>query len=157
MHKIDRSARNLRDWSAIGGLSDAGIDVYFATETLDFRSRGGRLTADIQAVIAADYLRNLREETIKGLQGHLKQGLYPFKAPVGYLDQGGGKPRIPDPKTAPLIREVFELYASGQHIGDRCPVGNLGWQESTFHRLCRIAFGPQCHDSQAEDLGEGAT
>jgi site-specific DNA recombinase len=49
MHKIDRSARNLRDWSVVTELPDVGIDVYIATETLDFRSRGGRLTADIQA------------------------------------------------------------------------------------------------------------
>ena len=69
IHKIDRSARNLKDWAAISDLSDAGVDVYFATESLDFRSRGGRLTADIQAVIAADYIRNLREETKKGING----------------------------------------------------------------------------------------
>lgn len=31
MHKIDRSARNLKDWATISDLSDAGIDVYFAT------------------------------------------------------------------------------------------------------------------------------
>lgn len=65
IHKIDRSARNLKDWAVISDLSDKGIDVHFATESLDFRSRGGRLTADIQAVIAADYIRNLREETLK--------------------------------------------------------------------------------------------
>jgi site-specific DNA recombinase len=115
MHKIDRSARNPRDWVGIGELADAGVDVYFVTESLDFRSRGGRLTADIQAVIAADYIRNLREETIKGLQGRLKQGLYPFKAPIGYLDQGRGKPKAPDPLTAPLVREAFERYATGQY------------------------------------------
>lgn len=115
MHRIDRSARNLRDWAAISELSDAGVDVYFATETLDFRSRGGRLTADIQAVIAADYIRNLREETCKGLEGRLKQGLYPFKAPLGYLDNGRGKPKTPCPVKAPLIRRAFGLYATGQH------------------------------------------
>jgi site-specific DNA recombinase len=113
MHKIDRSARNLRDWSVITELPDADIDVHIATETLDFRSRGGRLTADIQAVIAADYIRNLREETIKGLNGRLKQGLYPFRAPIGYLDNGGGKPKSPDPIKAPLIKKMFTLYAGG--------------------------------------------
>ncbi len=50
MHKIDRSARNLRDWATVGDLQDAGIDVHFAAESVDFASRGGRLTADIQAV-----------------------------------------------------------------------------------------------------------
>ncbi|WP_256372963.1 recombinase family protein [Pseudoruegeria sp. HB172150] len=115
IHKIDRSARNLRDWAMFSELPDHGIDIYVATETLDFNSRGGRITADIQAVIAADYIRNLREETIKGLSGRLKQGLYPFRAPIGYLDKGKGKPKAPDPQKAPLIRELFDLYASGQH------------------------------------------
>ncbi len=115
MHKIDRSARNHRDWADIGDLSDAGIDIHFATESLDFRSRGGRLTADIQAVIAADYIRNLREECIKGMNGRLKQGLFPWGAPPGYLNQGGGKPKVPCPKTSPLIKLAFELYASRQY------------------------------------------
>lgn len=114
MHKIDRSARNFADWAKIGELADTGIDIHFATESLDFHSRGGRLTADIQAVIAADYIRNLRDETIKGINGRLKQGLYPFRAPIGYLDQGGGKAKIPDPAKAPLVRRIFELYAGGQ-------------------------------------------
>ena len=87
----------------------------FATESLDFRSRGGRLTADIQAVIAADYIRNLREETKKGINGRLKQGLYPFRAPLGYLDMGKGRPKAPDPKKANFIKDIFDLYASGQH------------------------------------------
>lgn len=115
IHKIDRSARNFADWAKIGDLADAGVDIHFATESLDFRSRGGRLTADIQAVIAADYIRNLREETIKGINGRLKQGLYPFKAPIGYLDNGGGKPKTIDPLTAPMVRQVFERYASGNY------------------------------------------
>lgn len=115
MHKIDRSARNFADWAKIGELSDAGIDVHFASESLDFRTRGGRLAADIQAVIAADYIRNLREETVKGLYGRLKQGIYPFKAPIGYLDHGGGKVKTIDPVRGPLVKRAFDFYASGQY------------------------------------------
>ena len=115
IHKIDRSARNFADWAKIGDLADAGIDVHFATETLDFRSRGGRLTADIQAVIAADYIRNLRDETIKGLRGRLKQGLYPFKSPLGYLDNGRGKPKTIDPIHGPTVQKLFKLYATGDY------------------------------------------
>ncbi|WP_457936065.1 recombinase family protein [Mesorhizobium sp. 10J20-29] len=114
MHKIDRSARNLRDWAIISELPDIGVDVHIATEPYDFRSRGGRLTADIQAVIAADYIRNLREETIKGLTGRLKQGLYPFRAPIGYRDNGRGKPKTVCLEKGPLVRQAFDLYASGE-------------------------------------------
>jgi len=115
IHKIDRSARNLRDWADLGELIDQGIEVHFAHETLDLQSRGGRLSADIQAVVAADYIRNLRDEVLKGFYGRLKQGYFPLPAPIGYLDQGGGKAKILDPEKAPLVRRVFELYASGKH------------------------------------------
>ena len=106
VHKIDRSARNFSDWARVGELVDSGIDVHFAHESLDLRSRGGRLTADIQAVIAADYVRNLREECLKGVEGRLKQGIFPFAAPIGYLNKGGGKPKTPDPKRAPYVRRA---------------------------------------------------
>lgn len=115
IHKIDRSARNLKDWSAISELSDSGTDIYFATESLDFRSRGGRLTADIQAVIAADYIRNLSFEARKGIRGRLKQGIYPFPAPTGYLNNGPSKPKTIDPVRGPLVKELFELYLTGNY------------------------------------------
>lgn len=115
IHKIDRSARNLKDWSDLGELIDAGIEVHFANESIDLHSRGGRLSADIQAVVAADYVRNLREETRKGFYGRLKQGFYPLPAPLGYVDRGKAKPKEIDVTTAPLVRRAFELYATGRY------------------------------------------
>jgi DNA invertase Pin-like site-specific DNA recombinase len=113
-HKIDRSARNLKDWAHIGELVERGVEMHFAHESLDLMSRSGRLSADILAVVASDYIRNLRDEVRKGFYGRLKQGLYPLKAPIGYLDQGGGKPKLIDPVRGPLVAKAFELYATGQ-------------------------------------------
>jgi site-specific DNA recombinase len=113
VHKVDRSARNLKDWADLAELIDEGTEVHFAGEGIDLNSRGGRLSADIQAVIAADFIRNLREETKKGFYGRIKQGLYPMPARIGYLDQGKGAAKVPDPAQAPLVKEAFELYASG--------------------------------------------
>ena len=115
IHKIDRSARNLKDWADIGELIDAGIEIHFAHEALDLQSRGGRLAADIQAVVASDFIRNLRDEVRKGIRGRLKQGLFPGRAPIGYLDCGKGLPKIPDLLRAPLIQRAFELCATGDY------------------------------------------
>jgi len=115
IHKIDRSARNLRDWADLIDLSDNGIEVQMATENLDLRSRGGRLSADIQAVVAADYIRNLREETRKGFYGRLKQGFYPLPAPIGYLDRGKAQAKALDEARAPLIKKAFQLYATRRY------------------------------------------
>jgi len=115
IHKIDRSARNLEDWNDIGKLVDAGVDVHFATESIDLKTTAGRLSADIQAVVATHYSRNLRDEVKKGLYGRLKQGFYPLRAPAGYLDQGSAKPKVQDPIRAPLIKAAFELYSTGEY------------------------------------------
>lgn len=115
IHKIDRSARNLKDWAHLGELIDRGVEVHFAHESLDLASRGGRLSADIQAVVAADYIRNLRDEVKKGFYGRLKQGFYPLPAPVGYVDQGKARAKTVDPVQGPLVRELFELYATGRY------------------------------------------
>src|SRR6266516_231942 len=121
IHKIDRSARNLKDWADLGELIDQGTQIHFANESIDLNSRGGRLSADIQAVVAADYIRNLREETRKGIYGRLKQGLYPLPAPPGYLDKGRGKMKEPDPEMAHHFIKSFELYATDRYTLDSLP------------------------------------
>jgi site-specific DNA recombinase len=113
IHKIDRSARNLWDWANLSKLFDRGIDVQFAHDSVDLRSRGGRLSADIMAIVAADYIRNLREEVKKGFYGRLKQGIYPLPAPIGYLDRGQGNPKAIDPHRAPFVQLAFIRYATG--------------------------------------------
>jgi site-specific DNA recombinase len=135
LHKVDRGARLLSEWAKFAELADAGIDVHFATESLDFRSRGGRLTADIQAVIAADYIRNLREETLKGLEGRLKQGIYPFAAPLGYLNTGGGKVKTIDPVKGPL-RSLPETMA---HLGLITDKGTP-YTKSSIEKVLRNPF-----------------
>src|SRR3954469_21232962 len=105
IHKIDRSARNLKDWADLSDLNDEGVEVHFANESLDLNSRGGRLSADIQAVVAADYIRNLREEAKKGIVGRLKQGFYPTRAPIGYCDHGSAKAKTIHPEKGPLVKQ----------------------------------------------------
>jgi len=118
IHKIDRGARNLKDWADLAELIDSGIEVHIANEHFDMTSRGGRLSADIQAVVAADYIRNLREEVRKGFYGRLRQGLLPLPAPLGYRDDGKGRPKSIDPITGPLVKTAFTLYATGSYSLD---------------------------------------
>jgi site-specific DNA recombinase len=115
IHKVDRSARNRWDWAEVMQLRDFGIDVHFAGESLDLSTPSGILAADIQAVMAVHYSRNLSEETKKGYYGRLKQGLSPFPAPLGYLNNGRGKLKTIDPMLGPIVKEAFELYATGRY------------------------------------------
>ncbi|WP_299771840.1 recombinase family protein [uncultured Tateyamaria sp.] len=132
IHRIDRSSRNYTDWAHIDELSQQGIKVFFAADGLDFESTGGRLMADIQMVLAAHYSRNLSFEVKKGLYGRIKQGHYPFKAPLGYLDNGEGQLKTIDPIKGPLVKLAFELYCTGEHsitslTAEMARRGLIGW------------------------------
>ena len=115
IHKIDRSARNYHDWAIISDLADAGIEFHIATESFDFNTYGGRMAADFMAVVAANYVRNLKTEIRKGQLGQLRIGLLPWAAPVGYCNNGAAKLKTSDPIMAPKVRRAFELYGSGTH------------------------------------------
>ena len=143
-HKIDRSARNLKDWSAVQDLADQGVDVRFTQESINLGSNEGKLTGDFLAVISSHYIRNLREEVKKGIQGRLKQGLYPLAAPLGYLDQGGGKPKILDPSRAPFVRDSFELYAAGLSLP--------ALSDELYHRGLRSKIGKQVGINRLSEL-----
>ncbi|WP_051169817.1 recombinase family protein [Mesoflavibacter zeaxanthinifaciens] len=139
IHKIDRSARNLHDWANIGDLIDMNIDVFFAHESLNLNERSGRLSADIQAVMASDYIRNLRQETIKGMYGRLKQGYYPWEAPIGYNDNGKGKIKTINHEQADLIQQLFNLYVQGEYNAKALSkkMEALGLKNKRNKRVCK--------------------
>jgi site-specific DNA recombinase len=137
LHRIDRGSRNLKDWSDIADLTDLGLQVHFAHDALDLGTRGGRLAADVQAVVAADFIRNLRDETKKGMLGRFKQGYYPLGAPVGYLNRGRAQAKAIDPIRGPLVVRSFEMYATGKY---------------PFHKLRKALFDVGFRTSQGQQL-----
>jgi DNA invertase Pin-like site-specific DNA recombinase len=113
VHKLDRTTRNWYDWAEINSLLDSGVDVHVASDGVELRSNGSRLAADMEILVAVHYIRNLRQEALKGIHGRLQQGILPNAAPVGYLNCGAGKPKTIDPVKGHLVAKLFELYATG--------------------------------------------
>ncbi|CAN5620734.1 hypothetical protein BH24ACT26_BH24ACT26_15880 [soil metagenome] len=72
--------------------------------------------------MAEFYSANLATEVRKGMTQKAKQGLWPAKAPLGYLnvrEHGAGKRGVAkvvlDPERALLVREAFRMYATGDY------------------------------------------
>jgi site-specific DNA recombinase len=113
VEKTDRLYRNLRDWVTI---DDLDVEVHFVKQgsviSSDSRS-SEKFVHGIQVLMAKNYVDNLSEETRKGMLEKASQGLWPSCAPLGYLNVG--RTIIPDPVVAPIIRSLFELYATGEY------------------------------------------
>jgi DNA invertase Pin-like site-specific DNA recombinase len=121
VHKIDRLARNRADDVAIVmKIRAAGAQLVSATENID-ETPSGLLLHGIMSSIAEFYSRNLATEIMKGTTQKAKAGGTPFRAPLGYLNVreyiDGREIRTitTDPETAPLVRLMFDLYATGDY------------------------------------------
>jgi DNA invertase Pin-like site-specific DNA recombinase len=118
VHKIDRLARNLIDYATIKAiLKQKGIRLVSVSEPFDDNPIG-HLLENIIASISEWYSANLGEEIKKANFAKLKKGEWPHKPPFGYKSLKGENSRVkhvPDPKTAPLVRQAFELFSTGNY------------------------------------------
>ena len=123
IHKVDRLARNRGDDVDIMRiLTENNIKLISASESID-ETPSGMLLHGIMSSIAEFYSRNLATEVMKGMNEKVKSGGTIGKAPLGYLnqrrvDERGREERyvIVDEERAPMIREAFEMYATGDWV-----------------------------------------
>lgn len=120
--KVDRLTRNLKeavvanDWIE----EDDKRQLHFVKQNLvihqDAKS-DEKFRWDIEIVLAKKFIANLSEEVKKGQKEKIAQGWLPTKAPLGYRTHGekGHKVHVIDTEKAPLVRKMFELYASGTY------------------------------------------
>ena len=117
VEKTDRLYRNLRDWVT---LDDLGAEVHLVKEGVVLSEESvssEKFVHGIKVLVAKNFLDNLSEETRKGMLEKARQGLWPSRAPVGYLNASRDDAKriiLPDPELGPIVAEVFGWYASGR-------------------------------------------
>jgi len=118
IHKIDRLARNLIDYATIKAiLKQKGIRLISVTEPFDDNPIG-RLLENIIASVSEWYSANLGEEIKKACFAKIMKGEWPQRPPLGYKSIKGKNKRtihVPDRETAPIVKEAFELFATGNY------------------------------------------
>jgi site-specific DNA recombinase len=123
VEKTDRLTRNLKDYVAVDDLINAlGIEVHLVKEgeVLGPNAKSHtKLIHGIKVVLAKNYIDNLSEEIRKGQTQKALQGEYPHKPPYGYRQEN--KKIVLDELKAPLVRRVFELYASANFSFEMIP------------------------------------
>ena len=121
VEKTDRLYRNLKDWVTV---DDLAIAVHFVKEgvTISKESRSSdKFLHGIKVLMAKNYIDNLGEEVKKGMREKAEQGHWPSMAPIGYINNPATHRIQPDPIRAPVIAEVFRLYA----LNNSCWAGML--------------------------------
>lgn len=113
VHRVDRLARNTYQYLTIKGkLRSLGIQIVSVVEHLD-PSPMGEFMENIMAAQAEFYSANLSLEVKKGLVERLSRGKWYGSVPIGYVSERGHVSL--DPARAEQVRNIFELFASGEH------------------------------------------
>lgn len=116
-YKVDRAARNMKDWIELLELRDRlNIKIICITEPFD-ESPAGKLNGNMIAAISQFYSDQLSIRTQEGVARRVKSGFFPGHAPYGYenyRENGRGLIRINEERAA-NVRRIFELYAYHRH------------------------------------------
>jgi site-specific DNA recombinase len=166
----DRLARNSIDGGRIIHLVDTGKikELKFPTFWFDPTPQGKFMLA-IAFGQSKYYVDNLSENIKRGQRRKLQEGIWPQWAPFGYINDRKTRGIVPDPERAPLVRQAFELYATGEYTLDRLTstFNALGLTSregkplvrTQFHRLLQnpiyyglIRYGGEIHEGKHEPL-----
>lgn len=116
VEKTDRLYRNFKDYVLLDEIK--GLEVHLVKDGTILSEKSSsqtKLMHGFKVLIAKNYIDNLSEEIKKGRAEKIKQGYYPHKAPVGYVNvKENGRAVIGiDKEKAVFVKKLFELYASG--------------------------------------------
>lgn len=109
----DRISRNKGDDTIVRKLMSKGVDFRFVYATYD-NSSSGALHMDIDGMFSQHHSRVTSEKVKLATWNNRDKGMCTFLAPLGYLNTGTMDSKPFDPVRSPVIKRLFELYATGK-------------------------------------------
>ncbi len=108
----DRISRNRGDDTLITKLMSRGVDIRFTYATYD-KTSSGALHMDIDGMFSRHHSRVTSEKVTLTIRNAREKGICTYRAPLGYLNLGKMENKPLDPKRAPIIKQLYEYYATG--------------------------------------------
>ena len=110
----DRLARNSMDGGKIIYLLDTGhlIDLKFPTFWFE-NTPQGKFMLSIAFGQSKYYIDNLSENVKRGMRQKLRNGVWPLRAPMGYVNNPKTRDIDVDPVKSKAIEKAFSLFAEG--------------------------------------------
>ena len=131
---VDRLQRSFKETPILNDLIERGkIELHFLREAMvvnDKTKNTQKVMWDMCVLMAKSYVGALADNVKRAEEKMLKEGLLPGPAPIGYLNiknENGKKTIIIDPDRGPLIKKLFEEYATGLFSMDELVKKSKGW------------------------------
>ena len=139
----DRLARNSVDGGKIIHMVDRGLIKSLKFPTFWFEpTPQGLFMLQIAFGQSKYYVDSLRENVTRGMRQKVRNGVWPSKAPLGYLNNPKTRGIDIDKEKASKVKKIFELYATGNYnlreIAEWCKRINLKSNLDNFISIGKI-------------------
>ncbi len=122
VHCIDRFQRRFNECVAVEGLlKEDKIELHFYKEGLILNQNSSSadiMRWDMGILSAKMYIASMRDNVNRSMNYNWSLGKWQGRAPIGYLntrDETNKATVIADPERAPIVKKLFEEYATGCH------------------------------------------
>lgn len=139
--KLDRITRSNKDWEELMEYS-VKYDVAFALvdDNLDTATANGKMVSRIMVSVSQNEIERTSERTKIGLDGAIKDGHIPHRAPLGYKHVN--KKLVVDYTTKDVVIRIFELCHSGMSyqkisslFNKEKVLGKENWRDSSIFTI----------------------
>ena len=118
--KLDRLARNPVDSGNINWMLQQGMIKHIKTHERSYYPTDNVLMMSVEFGMANQFIRDLSQNSKRGLRAKAERGWYPTFATLGYmhnpLKRKGEKEIIKDPKRFDLVKKMFDLMLTGNYF-----------------------------------------
>lgn len=117
--KLNRLSRNPKDGGDLQWALQSGKIVEIVTHDKTYLQEDNHLLMAVENAQSSEFIRNLREDTLRGIDSKLEKGIAPILAPVGYLNDKtknqGERDILPHPQYFKLMRKIFDLALTNNY------------------------------------------
>jgi site-specific DNA recombinase len=115
VYRVDRLSRKVRQLAQLAEeLDGLGVVLRSATEPFDTGSAAGRMMLQMLGVFAEFEHATIVDRVTAGIERRAKEGKWATgRLPFGYR-RNEHKHVVPDERTAPTVKRIFDLYTSGR-------------------------------------------
>jgi site-specific DNA recombinase len=121
--KLDRLARNPVDGGSINWMLQEGVIKHIKTHERSYYPTDNVLMMSVEFGMANQFIRDLSQNTKRGLKTKAERGWYPTYATLGYihnpLKRKGEKEIIKDPERFDLTKKMWGLMLTGNYLPPR--------------------------------------
>ena len=131
--KLDRLARNPIDGGQICWMLQQGVIKHIQAYGSSYNPQDNVLLMSVEFGMANEFLRQLSENTKRGMRRKVQEGWLPGVSPLGYLnskfgEKGKNQIIMKDPDKFPLVRKLWDLMLTGNYTAPKIlDIANNEW------------------------------